>query len=222
MAEISFRAEVGTGFEHTAHILLLDEEIFRGGLFDGASTQADVNGSPPSDKGSVIAQEEGKTGKLHGNREVGVNNVAGKDAGIPVAEHARRNVDGHHRGTRLIDVARHCLIAAVERIAQAGAEKAVDDKMVRRKGGDMGSVDNLGHGNIAHAQKLVATFAAVAREGIALHVDEYHMRIEPCLNEQFGHNKASAPLFPAPAKTIVGFDGLQRLSISLTTPSATR
>ena len=121
--------------KHSAYLVTLHVEIFCRCLHDGAVAQTYVDNLPFAHKLGVVTKEKRQTRKLNGHRESGVNHIAAYDAGVPFAKHARWDVDGYDRGTRLADVAGQHHEPTLERVAQTRAEKTVDNEVVGRERG---------------------------------------------------------------------------------------
>lgn len=112
-----------------------------------------------------------RRGELDGQREGGVDAVAVDDARVPVAEHARGEVDRHNGGVLLVDVLHQREEASLQLVAEAGTEKAVDHQVLR---GDVGGIEPRGDLVEVHAghlgQQPVAGGEALHRELVAAYI----------------------------------------------------
>ena len=184
-AEIGFGAELLAVVEAHADVALLHEaEAGRGGHV-GLHHQADVDHLPLADELGIVGDEEAEARKLDGQGEGGVDGVAVDDMRIPVAEHARGQVDGHHGGILVVDILHEHLESALQLLAEARAEEAVDDQIARIELGHIEGVGDLEEGDLGVlVEQTVALGGTLRRELVASDVEEVDFGSESAVAEQ--------------------------------------
>ena len=191
------RAEIGLAAERVAlpqqalYLRRLDQMEAGLDLVGGFAAQADVEHLPAADQLGFFRDEEADVGELDGEREVGLDDVAGRSLTVPVGEHAAGHVDGYHRGTRFVDVAHQGAETAVERLAQTRAEEAVDDQIIGAQLGSVERVDNLdeiGFGKVAAHH--VAEMDTLVLDAVAAYVEEVDHGSEAALHEAHGRGQS--------------------------------
>ena len=118
-----------------------------------------------------------------------MDHIAPYHARVPIAKQTRGDVDGYDRRARLADDTCQHHEATFERVAQTRAKEAVNDKMVRCERGELGTVDNLDKSVIACGKKVALGLLAVARQRIALEVEQQYARIESGFEQQSSHHE---------------------------------
>ena len=94
----------------------------------------------------IFFHQKCKARKLGGDGEIGVDNVAVDRSSVPLAEHTRRDVDRHHRGTALIDILNERFESTRKTIAEARTEETIYHKIASveiRQGKGSGHFDQI-------------------------------------------------------------------------------
>ncbi len=168
-----------------AHIFFLYQAEVYGRLLYGFLAQANVYHLPFADQLGVVGDEEAEAWELYGECEGGVHGVAVDDMGVPVAEHARGEVDGHYGGLLVVHVLHEHFEAPFQLFAKTGSEQAVDHQIV---GMELRHVERFGDFVEEHlgvfGEKPVALCGTVGREFVAADVEEVHFGPESVFAKQ--------------------------------------
>ncbi len=139
----------------------------------------------------IIPEEKRYAGKLHRQSQIGMDYIAVDGIGIEIARHARRYVDAHHRGRRLVDIPHQHLETTLKTLAQTRSEQTVYHYRVGRQFRKLQLILDLYEIDLTARRKhLVAERPAVERQHLAADIEQIHRRTVALTHHYGGYRQS--------------------------------